>query len=165
MRSSLLKISLLCAALGVIPAAQAAVEVTFVKPDQFMDIGSRSDQKDVLKELQKGFQKSADKYVPANQTLKIEVLDVDLAGRTQILPPPRNDIRLITGKADWPSIKLRYTLTADGKTIQSGEETMSDMSYQDGLNSASSQKEEFYYEKLMIGKWFRDHFSKAQASK
>ena len=93
-----------------------------------------------------------DKKLPAGQSLRIEVLDIDLAGR---LYPRRSgdDIRILNGGADWPRIHLRYTLEQDGKLLRSGDEQLSDMAYQDRLGR-TSDSDPLRYEKRMLDDWF-----------
>jgi len=75
--------SLLAAALALLAssAAWAEVKVTYVKPDDYTDMPfSPVDRERTLKEFSSYFA-TLDKKLPAGQTLKIEVLDIDLAGR------------------------------------------------------------------------------------
>ena len=55
--------------------------------------------------------------LPDGQTLTIAVLDLDLAG--SLRPTPTGELRVLRGGADWPSMSLRYTLQADGRTLAS----------------------------------------------
>jgi hypothetical protein len=75
----------LCA-LVVTGAAQAAgsVQVSFVKPENFADVrdGATSREQN-LKALEQVIASVARPYVADGQTLKIEVLDVDLAGEVR----------------------------------------------------------------------------------
>jgi hypothetical protein len=140
------------AALLASSAAWAEVSVTYVKPEDYIDVPrGEIDRQHTLKEFSEYFAK-LDKKLPAGQTLKIEVLDIDLAGR---LYPRRNgdEIRVMTGGADWPRIRLRYTLEQDGKTLRSGEEQLSNMSYQDRLGRYSGS-DGLRYEKQMLDEWF-----------
>ncbi|NGZ82837.1 DUF3016 domain-containing protein [Duganella aceris] len=133
-------------------AAWAEVSVTYVKPDDYTDVSrSQIERERTLKDFSEYFAK-LDKKLPAGQTLKIEVLDIDLAGRFY---PRRNgeDIRIMNGGADWPHMHLRYTLEQDGKTLRSGDDELSNMSYQERLSGHYSS-DPLRYEKQMLDDWF-----------
>jgi len=133
-------------------AAWAQVSVTYVKPDDYTDVSrSQIERERTLKEFSDYFAK-LDKKLPAGQALKIEVLDIDLAGR---MYPRRSgeDIRIMNGGADWPRLHLRYTLEQDGRVLRSGDDQLSNMSYQDRLGRYSSS-DALRYEKQMLDEWF-----------
>ena len=148
-------------ALAACGAVQAEVSVTYVKPEQFSDMpyGVR-EREQVMKELTAHFA-SLGKRLPAGQTLKVEVLDVDLAGR---LYPRRwgpDDIRVLHGGADWPHMHLRYSLEQDGKVVRSGERDLANMMYQDRINRYPSD-DPLRYEKQMMDDWFDQEFGSAR---
>lgn len=133
-------------------AAWAEVSVTYVKPDDYTDMPfSQIERERTLKEFSAYFAK-LDKKLPPGQSLRIEVLDIDLAGR---LYPRRSgdDLRILKGGADWPRIHLRYTLEQDGQVLRSGDEQLSDMAYQDRLGR-NFDNEPLRYEKRMLDDWF-----------
>ena len=133
-------------------AAWAEVSVTYVKPEDYLDVPRNQIERErMLKDFSDYFAK-LDKKLPAGQTLKIEVLDIDLAGR---LYPRYNgeDIRILKGGADWPRIHLRYTLEQDGKTLRSGDAELPDMSYQDRV-PRHFDNDTLRYEKQMLDDWF-----------
>ncbi|KAB8050469.1 MAG: DUF3016 domain-containing protein [Janthinobacterium sp.] len=148
-------------------AAWAGTEVRFSKPDQFTDIPFNPQERDeVLKELGRHFEKLG-ASLPPGQTLKIDVTDVDLAGRENPSLRAGRDIRVLNGRADWPRIRLHYVLEQDGKVIRSGDAALSDMSYMSRVNRYFSD-EKLRYEKLMIDDWYADTFGvkvKRQARK
>ena len=89
--------------------------------------------------------------------LAIEVLDVDLAGEVRF--PPRGEVRVLRGAADWPRIRLRYTLDDASGRSAAAEETVSDPDYlRNPLRSYSS----LGYEKRMLEEWFRKRFAARQ---
>lgn len=136
---------LLCAG-----AASASVTVTFDHPEHYFDMPRmQSDRDRILEEIDHHIAHLAAK-LPADQNLKVEVLDVQLAGRIN----PRNDVRVLRGKADWPSMHLRYSLESNGKVLRSGDETISDMTYMNHLNRYD-RSENLRYEKQMIDDWFK----------
>ncbi|MEG1327848.1 MAG: DUF3016 domain-containing protein [Janthinobacterium sp.] len=138
-------------------AAWAGTEVHFNKPEQFTDLPfDQRQREDVLKELTAHFDKLG-RALPAGQTLKIEVSDIDLAGREQPRMHGMNDLRILNGGVDWPHMRLHYALEQDGKVISSGDAALSDMSYMNRINRYASN-EKLRYEKLMIDDWFAQTF-------
>jgi hypothetical protein len=135
-------------------AAGGAVDVAFTAPDRYTDIGfGAGEQKSNLASLSDELEKLGKRYLEPSQQLKVEVLDVDLAGR--IPPNSVRDFRVMTGRADWPRIKLRWTLQSNGES-KSGEETLSDMDYlqRPGIKSPDTLP----YERRMLDDWFKSRF-------
>jgi hypothetical protein len=133
--------------------AGAAVTVTYVQPENFSDVPFITwERDDTLKALTEHFTWLGNS-LPPGQDLRIEVLDIDLAGRA--IPSARagRDLRILRGQADWPRIDLRYTVEQDGQVLKSGEARLSDMNY---LNHTSRyfDSENLRYEKSMIDDWF-----------
>jgi hypothetical protein len=134
-------------------SAGAAVSVTYVQPEKFSDVPFVTwEREDTLKTLTEHFTWLGNS-LPPGQDLRIEVLDVDLAGRA--IPSARmgRDVRVLRGQADWPRIQLRYAVEQDGQVLKSGEAQLSDMNY---LNHTSRyfDSEPMRYEKSMIDDWF-----------
>jgi hypothetical protein len=141
--------ALLCAAAG---SAMAATSVTFVAPEKYSDLPFNNyDRERVLQDLERHFAKLG-ASLPAGENLKVEVLDVDLAGREE---PHRgvDELRVMRGMADWPRMTLRYSIEADGKVVKSGQDSLADMTYTDHLNRYS-RSDSLRYEKKMIDDWF-----------
>ncbi|UGQ46887.1 DUF3016 domain-containing protein [Massilia endophytica] len=160
-KRNLLAAVLLVAAAG---AASAGVTVTYEHPDNYRDMPfSPVDREEVLRQLTEHFNKLAQE-LPAGQDLRITVEDLDLAGRIE---PARwnfnNDIRLMRGGADWPTMKLRYTLEQNGQVLRSGETTISNMMYLDRLNRYSSG-DPLRYEKQMVDDWYKNTISSPKLS-
>ncbi|MBJ7312717.1 DUF3016 domain-containing protein [Rugamonas sp. CCM 8940] len=157
---TLLSAPLLLWALLAGAGARAEVNVSYVQPEQFSDVPfSPLDRERVLKQLSEHFAKLG-KQLPAGQTLKLEVLDVDLAGR---MYPRRggDEIRVMNGGADWPRLHLRYTLEANGQVLRSGDEQLSNMMYQDRINRYGND-DPLRYEKQMLDEWFGKNFPPAE---
>ncbi|MBV7538368.1 DUF3016 domain-containing protein [Duganella sp. sic0402] len=134
-------------------AALAEVSVSYVKPEDFTDVPrGEVDRERTLKDFSDYFA-TLDKKLPQGQSLKIEVLDIDLAGR---LYPRRagDDIRVLTGGADWPRIRLRYTLEENGTVLRSGEDQLSNMNYQ-WSRTGYFDNDTLRYEKQMLDEWFK----------
>ena len=151
---ALLSFGLLAASATTLHAA-GTVEVTYVEPDKFTDIGFGSvDRERVLRQMTLVLEEFAAK-LPDGQTLKFEVTNIDLAGEQR--PGRSQDIRVLRGMADWPQVKLRYTLTAGNSTLKSGEANIYDMGYQYGTVDAVGTN--LPYERRMLRKWFNDNIA------
>ena len=134
-------------------SAGATVTVTYVQPDRFSDVPFvTADREDTLKTLSDHFTWLGSS-LPPGQDLRIEVLDIDLAGR--LIPNARmgRDLRVLRGQADWPRIDLRYSLEQNGQVLKSGEAQLSDMNYLNHTNRYFDG-EALRYEKSMIDDWF-----------
>jgi hypothetical protein len=143
--------------LSATSAFAAEVTVHYVQPDKFADMPFEPwEREDVMKQLTDHFNRLG-KRLPADQVLTIDVLDVDLAGR--IIPNLRNgrDIRVMRGEADWPHMRLRYSLQQGGNTIASGDADISDMAYMQHINRYSDG-DPLRFEKQMLDDWFEKTF-------
>ena len=148
------------AAIAASAHAAGTVQVQFIQPEKFADIRDQAFSRERnLETLKRHLEQAAAPYVADGQTLKIDVLDVDLAGE-----PKRdariNDLRVLRGKADWPRIDLRYTLESPGQPARSGQASVKDMAYlQRGVGSLPVD-EPLRYERRMIDEWFKAEFKK-----
>ena len=141
--------------LAAFPAA-ATVTVSFPSAT-YTDIGPHgADGDEVKNELARYLHVLDARYLPPADNLWIEVLDVDLAGRLH--PTSRGEIRVASGQADWPRIKVRYRLERNGKAT-SGEDTVSDPSYL-WFPSRARPSESMPHEKRMLEAWFRERFAR-----
>jgi hypothetical protein len=137
--------------------AGADVSVSFLDVSRYTDAGRDPiDAERNTAELGKHLEALGHRYLRPDQTLRIEVLDVDLAGRTHLRGGSASDIRVLTGGADWPRMKVRYTLETRGEAPRSAEEDLSDMSY---LQNPQRSGESLAYEKRMLDDWFRARFA------
>ncbi len=134
------------------------VNVTFVHPENFTDIRDADhDAGANLKTLADYFQWLGQKYLPPEKSVKIEVLDVDLAGR--LVPTFRfGTVRVLGKPVDWPQMTLRYTVMVNDQVVASGEDRVKDMAYDTHLDTVSFG-ERLSNEKLMLRLWFREHFA------
>jgi hypothetical protein len=134
-------------------SAMAEVTVTFNQSKRYTDVPFATwDRENVLAQLGDHFKKLGE-YLPPGQDLHIEVLDIDLAGREVPNFRTGNDIRVTTGRADWPRMELRYSLEQNGQVLKSGDAQLQDMNYQ-MTRSHYFDSEPFRYEKQMIDDWF-----------
>ncbi len=147
-------------------AAEAAgsVQISFVKPENFADVRDRTySSEQNLKALEQVISSVALPYVADGQTLKIEVLDVDLAG--EVRPGARAwDVRVLRGRADWPRITLRWSIegAGAGAAQRSGEAVVQDMAYLQRLPPAMADTA-LVYERRMLDEWFKQQFASKPA--
>jgi hypothetical protein len=133
--------------------ASAAVTVSYYQPEHYGELPFATSERDeVLRDLSAHFEKLG-KTLPAGQDLKVEVLDLRLAGHIRPRASGR-DIRVLSGGADWPHMHIRYSIESGGKVISSGESRLSDMNYLDWSNRYSDG-DRLRYEKHMIDDWFK----------
>jgi Protein of unknown function (DUF3016) len=145
------------ALLGGAAHAAATVEVRYVEPDNFADIGRSSwDRERALKTLTSHLQKLG-QSLPDGQTLRLDVSDIDLAGDIQ--PWGWHELRVLRGQADWPLIKLSYTLLEGERTLKSGDVRLYDLAYMQTLNGRDRPGEELAVEKRMVRRWFAETFT------
>ena len=153
-------LALACALLA--GSANAAVTVTFTHPENFTDMPFAShDKEQVMKDMHRHFDKLG-ATLPVGQDLKVEILDIDLAGRIEPNARASRDLRILRGSADWPAITLRYSLESQGKVLKSGQERIADMTYMHGYNHYNSG-ENLRYEKQMLDRWFKKALVPAKA--
>jgi len=132
--------------------ASADVTVNYVEQERFSDLPFTPwERESVLKELTGHFAKLGAK-LPPGQNLRIDVRDVDLAGREY---PGRGarDLRIVKNGAEWPRIDLNYTIESNGQVVRSGDAQLRDMSFMDRSNR-STGSDFLRYEKRMIDDWF-----------
>lgn len=136
-----------------VPAhAGGSVAVNFVQPERYADIGFGAvERQRNLEVLVKHFV-ALGRRLPDGQALRIDVLEVDLAGAVQ--PSQRNpDVRVLEGQADWPRMTLRWSLAADGRPLRAGEDRLADMSYL-SHQLGTLAGEPLAHDRHMVDRWF-----------
>lgn len=156
----LLTVSVLCGAVFIQPAAEAAeVNVTWKNPDKYRDIyaGNENNKRfreSTFKELEKHLLALAE-GLPKNQILEIEVTDVDLAG--DVNHASSRQIRIIKD-IYFPRFEFSFKLlTADGTTILAKKEKIYDIGFMAGI-SLKYRNIKLGYEKQLLDDWFKDSF-------
>ena len=140
---------------AVSSALATPVDVSFVNPPGFSDAGIAGWERDAnLLSLAKHLQALGARHLSADQVLKVEVLDVDLAGSMRPWPRAGRDLRVVEGGADWPRITLRYSLQGGGKPGLSGEESLADLNYTRGFTGQRATRP-LHYEEHMLDVWFK----------
>ncbi len=156
------RILLAAVALAAVPSYATTV-VTFTDPDRYTDVANeRWETQSTLDALGGHIRKLGDKYIAPNDTLRVEVLDVDLAGWAKWAGRGPNPVRVVRGGADFPSMRIRYTLESGGRT-RTAEETISDPAYLNHGATIRASSEPIYYEKRMLDDWFRSTFGEQRA--
>ena len=149
-----LRILIASLALTATPVLAGTVEVKFADPQQYADAGgTRGEQFQNLEKLARHLERLAQR-LPANQTLRVDVLEVDLAGTQFGLQP-----RVVRNMADIPRLQLRYSLVAGGQVVASGEDYLSRLDYARHTASAFNRSyEALYDEKRLLDEWFATRF-------
>ena len=133
-------------------AASADVTVNYIQPERFSDLPFAPwEREQVLKDLTDHFARLGAK-LPPGQNLRIDVKDIDLAGREQ---PSRGlrDLRIIGNGADWPRMDLHYTIESNGQVVRSGDAELRDMAFMDRIGRYTDG-DSLSYERRMIDDWF-----------
>jgi Protein of unknown function (DUF3016) len=149
-------------ALAAMPVG-AEVVITFANPERFTDIGDlEQDPRQTLLDVEAFLRSLGDSYLPPGVTLRIEVLDISLAGRPRWPPRTNSVVRSMSGDADWPRFELRYTLESGGAPSWPVEETVLDRNYLRRLDWRYSSIT-LPYEKRTLEAWFRARFGEGSA--
>ncbi|MDC4228384.1 MAG: DUF3016 domain-containing protein (plasmid) [Candidatus Manganitrophus sp.] len=142
--------------------AESAVDISFSHPERYTDagryLGDRVSEP-VLQEIKEYLESLGERYLEPNQNLKIEILDIDLAGRYE--PVHRggaSDVRILND-VTWPQIKVRYILEENGEVKVEKKESIRDMDYLRRPNPNFSN-DSLRHEKVMLDDWFRERFGK-----
>lgn len=137
----------------------ANVHVDFVNPDSYTDIDRFSDEFGrATKAIQSTLDDLGKRYLPQDATLRVDVQDIDLAGKLVRSARAGTDIRVEQGLADPPTIKLHYVLEENGRVVADKNESIHGLVYLRQSNVRTSG-ESFPYEKAMLEQWFRDTFA------
>jgi hypothetical protein len=132
-------------------AASADTTVNYIEPERFSDLPfSPWDRDEVLKDLTRHFVKLGAR-LPPGQNLRIDVQDVDLAGR--MVPTRANEIRVISNRAEGPRIDLHYAIESNGQVLRSGDAQLRDLGFMD-RGSHYAGDDTLRYERRMIDDWF-----------
>jgi hypothetical protein len=146
------------AMLSLAGAAQAAgvAEVKWIEPEKFHDIGLGSFDRERNQQALEDIFRQLARQLPEGQTLKIEVLQVDLAG--EMRPGSVRDFRIVRGGVDWPRLSVRYSLQAGAQTVKAGQAQIADMNYLFGTRPVQASEGPLPYEKRMLTRWFEETF-------
>lgn len=157
MRPSILSLLCACLAAGASIATAGTVDVRFVNSRLYADAGNSVWEEEAnLQAIDRHLKAIGQRWLPANHLLKVDVLDVDLAGA--VVPFHGGpEVRVLRGGADFPRMYLQYTLLVDGKVERSGTEWLTDLNYTRRI-TGERNSESLHYEKRMIDEWFKARF-------
>jgi hypothetical protein len=142
------------------PPSQAGgrANVAFVDPQRFSDVARTvADRERELRSLQAHFDRRA-AGLPDGQSLRVEVIDVDLAGTDYPMMFQHQGGRVLSGRADGPRIELRWALLDRGQVLRAGEDRLTDPGYLFLSRRQDASDGDLPYEKRMIDAWFADRF-------
>jgi len=137
----------------------ASVSVEFVKKELYQDIDSGGNQSQprfeerLFNVIKSSFEKNAEK-LPKDLTLKVSVLDIDLAGAVAHGLGMGQDIRQVSDK-DFPRVLFYMILEdKDGKIVFQGRQNLKEkrLSHQDFRMKGSQS--DFFMETALVSKWF-----------
>lgn len=147
--------------------ANARVQVVFVQPDRFRDVGDRysgggSARDSYLKDLDRYLQSRAARLMPEGQRLVVSITDIDMAGGFEPWRGRLGDTRIV--RDVYPSrIDLTFALTrGDGSVLKQGERKLRDPALpgRPGL----SPNDPLRYEKALLDDWLERELSRPSAS-
>lgn len=164
LRARLLAAALLAGLAGAASAGTATVG--FVNPDAFRDatpsrpFGGEREREAVRADIEHHLQQLASRHLPADQQLRVDVLDLDLAGDFEPWRTRGQDLRIVRDIA-WPRMTVRYTLQRGDQVIDTRtEERIADMGFLSGPNRYGTN-DRLRYEKAMLDRWFEARFGRA----
>ncbi len=156
----ILAVTVLYGAVFLQPVAEAAeVNITWTNPDEYRDIhqgnGSKKHfRKNTFNDLEKHISKLA-KALPENQTLKIEVTNIDLAGDVHL--GGVRQLRIIKDLY-YPRFEFEFKLlAADDSVILTKKENIKDMAFMNN-NHLKYRNKSLGFEKQLLDEWFQKAF-------
>lgn len=139
--------------------ALAGVTVTHSDPTRFTDVEDKNSTADqVMGELKTHLQQLGERYLAPGMNIRVEVFDIDRAGRAHM---GRGDLRIMTGRSDFPCIDLASG--AEGATQK--RERVCDLDYLRSLPPPYNSHESLVFEKRMLDVWFKQRFGDASRKK
>ncbi len=138
------------------------VNIIWKNVDKYRDIKAVNDvqsryEKHIFDTLTKNLNKSVGKVLKPNQTLQMQVTDVDLAGDVRpTFGAASNDMRVVTELYP-PRLTFSYQVLEDNKVIMAGDEKLQDMGFLQTSGLRNSQP--FNYESHMLEQWFKQKVS------
>jgi hypothetical protein len=136
--------------------AAGRAEVQFVEPQKYADAGMNGIERErTLAILAEHVQQLAQR-LPDGQLLRLQVLDVDLAGTLEW--KRAQEVRVVRGAVDAPRLKFRWTLAQGESALRNGEEDLTDLGYTFGRPLAQASDGSLPYEKRLLNDWFKARF-------
>ena len=137
-----------------------AVAIEFRDPASFTDAGPLAGvdpaHDRTLIALSKHVEDLAHRYLSPEESLRVEFLDIDLAGRLEPWRPYASDVRIMRD-VTWPRMRLRYSLERDRQVIASAEDNLVDLNYLVS-NAVYFSSDPLRFDKALLDKWFARRF-------
>lgn len=146
-----------------LPAGPATVNVEYVKPQQFTDVGDRlpgdrAMRLAYLEPLTRHLVRYAQPLLSAGQQLTVAVTDIDMAGEFEPLRLRTAGVRIVRA-AYPPRIKLHFRLAgADGAVLREGDRRLRDAAFL--MVAARYRDDPLRYEKRLLEQWLEQEFGK-----
>jgi hypothetical protein len=135
------------------------VSVTYINAPNFADAGNTIwEAEQNLVSLQRYLELLGKELLPADQTLKIEVLDVDLAGTVEVSRRDGSEVRILRGRTDFPRMHVRFALDSGGQTLRTGDDWLANIHYVRGF-ARWRDDVPLAFEKNMLLGWFKQRFA------
>lgn len=143
----------------------ASLEIKWTNIEKFADVradytGVTEYREYIVFNIEKHFKKLASK-LPENQTLRVEVQDIDLAGDIKMF-----DARLIrvVKQGQPPRIAFNYQLIDVNKNIiKGGDENIRNASFMNTISSRLKNSA-FGFEKSLLNKWYKKSLKPLESS-
>ena len=148
-------------------SAEPRVQVVFVQPEKFRDLGDRYGggsraQETYLRELERHIQSRAARLLPEGQRLLVSISDVDMAGAFEPWRGRSADARIVRDVYP-PRIDLGFTLTGvDGAVLKRGERKLRDLALVGSPTASGSDP--LRYEKALLDDWLERELSRTSAA-
>lgn len=154
--ATLLPISVI--AMADVAISMTPASVTWIKPESFRDIrttaGSQQRfQEQVFEILTEQFSDMAKIYLAPEQTLSVEVFDLNLAGEPRRSSATGQQFRILTSTTP-PAISFSYKIKQGEEVIKSDNVRLTDLNYQASI-PAINRDGALVYEKQLILNWAR----------
>ena len=164
MKSTPMRTALAPLACSLTLAAHAGtVEVRYDAAKAHSDAGDTAAQRERrLEALAAHLNALGARQLPADRTLAVEIVDLDLTGTVRISRRPLGEVRIVNGRADGPRIELKYTLRDASGTLASGREKLYDVNLPRlGELRDANGGDPLRQEKLLLDHWFAARFGPA----
>ncbi len=156
-------LGLLCSA-ALVAAQAGTVEVSYDPATAWADAGDTPNERTAtLESLAAALRALGPRLPGQDAVLRVQLLDVDLAGTLLPVGPTGKMMRIVRGGADWPRLRLSYTLSEGGRELRRGEEQLSDMAYLWHPNAAEPS-DPLQREKRLLTGWFEQRILGAAAA-
>ena len=156
--------TLLAASAAALAAQGPAIQVDFVHPENFSDLGDRYVSSDrvrasYLAELKKHIVKRASHLLANGQSLAVLITNVDMAGDFEPWRKQLGNTRIVRDVYP-PRIDLTFTLNdTNGALVKSGSRELRDLAF---MSSAALYHDQpLRYEKGLLDRWLEQEVAPA----